>query len=151
MVIQITVQDLMYLLISALAIVSGIFLISILWNIKKVVSNVRSLLENNHESLKKTIKVIPGIIDDVEQISGNVRDSTDKIRVSLPIIIQEVAYVTTAAKGSIEVAGLVMENLGSGINETVATYKIDSPDFIANLRIIEEVIQVVYRTFFATK
>jgi hypothetical protein len=87
----------------------------------------------------------------VGQISTNVRDTIDKLKVSAPVILQEVECVTNAAKGSIELAGVVMENMGSGINETVAAYKKDTPGFMAYFHIIEEVLQIIYRTFSSGK
>jgi len=151
MVIQITVQDLMLFLVCALGIAAGILLLPILWNMKKVVGILRSLVETNQEFVKKTIRTMPGIFENVEQISSNVRETTDKLKVSVPVILQEVECVTNAAKGSIELAGVVMENVGSEINETVAAYKKDTPGFMAYFHIIEEVLQIIYRTFSSSK
>jgi hypothetical protein len=151
MIIQVTLQDLMLFLVCALGIVAGILLIPILWNIKKVVGIIRPLIETNQEFIKKTIRTMPVIIENVEQISIDVRETTDKLKVSVPVIIQEVESVTSAAKGSIELAGAVMENMGSGINETVAAYKKDAPDFMTYVHIIEEALQIIYRTFSSSK
>ncbi|MFA4884940.1 MAG: hypothetical protein WC601_04055 [Desulfotomaculaceae bacterium] len=147
MVIQITLQDLMLFLVCALGIAAGILLLPILWNIKKVVGILRPLVETNQEFFKKTIRTMPVIFENVEQISSNVRETTDKLKVSVPVILQEVECVTNAAKGSIE----LMENMGSGIIETAAAYKKDNPDFMAYFHIIEEVLQIIYRTFYSSK
>jgi len=151
MVIQVTLQDLMLFLVSALGIVAGILLLPILWNIKKVVGILKPLVETNQEFVKKTIKTIPGIFENVGQISNNVRETTDKLKVSVPVILKEVEYTTNAAKGSIELAGVVMENMGSGINEAVATYKKDTPGFMDYFHSIEEILQILYRTFSSSK
>ena len=151
MVIQITLQDLMFFLVCALGIAAGILLLPILWNMKKVVGILRSLVETNQEFVKKTIRTMPGIFENVEQISSNVRETTDKLKVSVPMILQEVECVTNAAKGSIELAGVVMENMGSGINETIAAYKKNIPGFMAYLQIFEEALQIIYRTFSSGK
>jgi hypothetical protein len=151
MLIQFTLQDLMLFLVCALGIVAGIFLLPILWNIKRLVGILRPLVETNQEFIKKTIRTMPGIFENVGQISSNVRDTTDKLKVSLPLILQDVEYATNAAKGSIESAGVVMENMGSGINETVAYYKNEPSGFMAYFRIIEEIVQIIYRTFSSGK
>lgn len=151
MVIQFTLQDLMLFLVSALGIAAGILLLPILWNIKKVVGILWPLVETNQEFINKTIRTMPGIFENVGQISSNVRETTDKLKVSVPVILQEVECVTNAAKGSIEFAGVVMENMGSGINETVAAYKKDTPSFTAYFHIIEEVLLIIYRTFSSRK
>ena len=151
MVIQFTLQELMYFLVCALGIAAGILLLPILWNIKKVVGILRPLVETNQESLSKTIRTIPGILENVGQISSNVRETTDKLKISVPVILHEVDCVTNAAKGSIELAGVVIENMGSGINETIATYRKDTSGFMAYLQIFEEALQIIYRTFSSGK
>jgi hypothetical protein len=149
MLIQFTLQDLMIFLVCALGIAAGILLLPILWNIKRMVGVIKPLVESNQEFVKKTMKTMPGIFENVGQISSNVRDTTDKLKVSLPVILKDVEYAANAAKGSIESAGVVMGNMGSEINETVADYKKDTSGFMAYFRIIEEIVQIIYRTFAA--
>ena len=151
MLIQFTLHDLMFFLVGALGITAGILLLPILWNIKKMVGILRPLVETNQEFISKTISTMPEIFENVGQISSNVRDTTAKLKVSVPAIIQEVECVTNAAKGSIELAGVVMENMGSGINETIAAYKMDTPDYMAYFHIFEEVLQIIYRNFSSSK
>ena len=151
MVFQFTLQDLMLFLAGVLGIAVGILLVSALWKIKKVVGTLQALLETNQESIKKTVSTMPGIFDNVGQISINVRDTTDKLKISVPVILQEVESVTNAAKGSIELAGAVIENVGSGINETIGVHKRDASGFMAYLHIFEEVFQIIYRTFSSRK
>ena len=151
MVIQITLQSLMLFLVCSLAIIAIAMLLPILWNMKKVSGILRALLEGNQEIIKTTVKTMPGIFENVGQITSNVRDTTDKLKVSVPVIFQEVEYVTNTAKGSIELAGLVVGNVSSGINETISAYRKAAPDLIVYLRIIEEVWQIIYRAFIAKK
>jgi hypothetical protein len=151
MIIQLTLQELMIFLVCSLGIAAGILLIPILWNIKKMVVILRLLVETNQESVQKSFIKMPGIFENIGQISSNVRETTDKLNIAVPVIIQEVESVTNAAKGSLELAGVVMANVGSGINETIATYQRDTVDFIAYFHIFEEVLQMIYRTFSSSK
>ena len=151
MIIQFTLQDLMFFLAGVLGIAAGIFLIYVLWKIKKVVSTFQNFLETNQESIKKTVSTMPGIFDNVGQISINVRDTTDKLKISAPVILQDVESITNAAKESIELAGDVIENVDSGVNETLCDHKGDTSDFMAYLDIFEEVVQIVYRIFSSEK
>jgi predicted PurR-regulated permease PerM len=141
----------MIFLVCALGIAVGILLLPILWNIKKVAGSLRMLIETNQEYINQTVKTMPVTFENVGQISSNVRDTTDKLNISVPSILQEVEYVTSAAKGSIESVGAVIENVGSGINETIATYKKDAPDYMAYVHIFEEVLLIVCRTFSPAK
>ena len=151
MVIQFTLQDLMIFLVCAFVIAAAALSLPILWNMTKMVGILRSLVETNQEFINKTIKTMPGTFENAGQISSNVRETTDKLKISVPAILQEVEYVTNAAKGSIELAGVVIENVGSGINETIATYKKDTQDYVAYFHIFEEVLQIIYRTFTSRK
>jgi len=141
----------MLFLLCAVGITAGILLIPILWNIKKAVSIFQSLLETNQDLIKKTINTMPGIFQNAEQIGSNLSETTHMLKVSAPVILQEVEYVTSAAKGSIELAGVVIENMGSGFNETAAAYRKDTPDFVSYIHIIEEIVQIIYRTFSSGK
>ena len=114
MVIQFTLQELMYFLVAVLGIAAGIILLSILWHIKKMLGNLRTYLERG---------TITGIIENADHISSNVRETTDRFRISTPVILQEVEGVANAARGSIE-TGLM-----------------------GYLHIFEEVVQIVYRIF----
>ncbi|MBU7005619.1 hypothetical protein [Phosphitispora fastidiosa] len=112
---------------------------------------MRALVETNQEFINKTIRTLPGIFENVGQISSDVRETTDKLKVSVPVILQEVECVTNTAKGSIELAGVVVENMGSGINETIAAYKKDTSGFMAYFHIIEEVLEIIYRILSSSK
>jgi len=151
LIFQFTLQDLMLFMICVLAITAGILLLPILWNIKKMVGSLRILVETNQEYINKTIKTMPETFEDVGQISRNIRQTTDDLNISVPVILQEVEYVTNAAKGSIELAGIMIENMDSGINETIASYKKDTPEFMTYFKIFEEVLQIIYRTFSSSR
>src|SRR5665648_434644 len=138
MIIQFTLQDLMFFLAGVLGIAAGIFLIYVLWKIKKVVSTFQNFLETNQESIKKTVSTMPEIFDNVGQISINVRDTTDKLKISAPVILQDVESITNAAKESIELAGDVIENVDSGVNETMGVHKEDTSDLMFYLSITFE-------------
>jgi hypothetical protein len=141
----------MLFLVCAVGIAAGILLLPILWNIKKVIGILRLLVETNQEIMNKTIRTMPGIFENIGQISSNARETSDQLRISVPVILNEVECITSAAKGSIELAGVVMVNMGSGFNETIAAYKKDTPDFMAYIHIIEEVMQIIYRIFSSNK
>jgi len=151
MVIQFTLQDLILSLVGALTITAGILLIPILWNVKGMVAVLRPLVHGNRERIEEVLKTIPVILENARHISGNMRETTDGLRVAVPVILQEVQSATSAAKGSMELAGAVVENVRLGINETVGSFKKDSPNFVAYINIFEEVLQIIYRTFYAAK
>lgn len=141
----------MLFLVCALGIVAGVLLLPVIWNLKKVVGVLRPLLETNQEYINKAMKTLPGTFENMGQISINVRETTDKLKISLPVILQDVEYTTNSAKGSAQLAGVVMENLSSGINETVADYRNNSQGIMAYIHFFKEVVQIIYRTFSSSK
>jgi methyl-accepting chemotaxis protein len=151
MVIQFTLQDLMIFLVCAFVIAAAALSLPILWNMTKMVGILRSLVETNQESINKTIRTMPGILENVGQISSDVRETTDKLKISVPVILQDVESVTNTAKESIELAGAVVENMGSGINETIAAYEKEKSNIVAYLHIFEEVLEIICRTFSCSK
>lgn len=151
MLIQFTLVELMLFLVCILGIAAGIVLIPILWDLKKVTGTCRSLLESNQEYVKTTIRTLPAVLQNMEHVSGNVRETTDKLKVSVPGFLEEVERAASAAKGSIKLTGDVIENIGSEINGALASYKKASNNFIAYFRIIEEVLQIICRTLSSSK
>lgn len=151
MLIQFSLQDLMLFLLYGLGIVAGILLLPILWDIKKVIGSLRSLVETNHEIINKSIRTMPGILQNMEQTSSNVKETTDQLKLSVPVILREVEFVTSAAKGNIKLASVMMENIGFGVNETIAVTKQDISGVMDYIHIFEEILQIIYRTFSSRK
>ncbi len=151
MVIQFTIQEFMYFLVGVLGVAAGILLLSILWHLQKAIRVVRTLIDTSQEDIGKTISTMPGIFTNVEQISSDVRETTDKLKISVPAILHEVEGVTNVSKVNIELAGEVMEKASLGITETITKINDDIPDFVGYLHIFEEVLQILYRTFLTKK
>lgn len=150
MLIQFTLQELMLFLISALGIVAGMLLLPILWNIKKIIGILRPQVEASQEIINQSIIMMPGILENVEQISSNVRETTDHLKISAPVILQEVEFVTTAAKGNLALASVMMENIGFGVNTTIAAgCKKDATVLMDYIHIFEEILQIIYRNYSA--
>ncbi|MCM1567696.1 MAG: hypothetical protein FNP40_02730 [Dehalobacter sp. 4CP] len=151
MIIQFSLQNLIIFLVCGIGIAAGILLLPILRDIKKAVGVLRSLLETNQEFINQSIGTMPGILENAEQISNNARDTTDKLKISVPVILQEVEQATHAARGSFETTNVVIENIGSGINETLATYQKETSSIANYLHILEEVIRIISRSLSSSK
>jgi len=149
MIIQITLQELMIIVVCVFAVAASLLLLPILWDLKKVVGILRPMLETNQESIKKTIKVLPEIFENARHISKNLRETTDDFKISAPLILKEVESASNSAKESIEMAGVIVEKLSFGSNKV--TYNEDGNGFMSYLYIFEEVLQIVYRTFSSSK
>lgn len=84
---------------------------------------MRPLVETNQELIKKSIRTMLATFENEGQISNNVREATNKLKILVPAILQEVECVTNSAKESIEIVGVAIDNVGSGVIDTVADFK----------------------------
>ncbi len=151
MVIQFTLQDLLLFLGCTLVIAIGIISLPVLWDIKKITGTLRSLVETNEDSIQKSIRTIPGILENTEHISNNVRDTTDKFKTTVPVILQEAEYVSHAAKESIEITSAAIEQVSSEVIDTVDAFKKNTSDFATYYHIITELLQTLYRAYTSRK
>lgn len=151
MVVEITLQNLMVFLVGTLGVVAGVFLLIILWDIKKIVGVLRPLVETNQQFVSETISTMPGIFENIEQISHNARETSDELKVLVPEIVQEVETITTSAKGSIELTGTLIEKVDSKINDIIDTYQKDKRAIMTYFHVFEEFVQFIYRKFSPSK
>lgn len=151
MVIQFTLQDLLLFLGCALLAVIGIFLIAILWKMNKVIGTFRSMVESNQDSISRTIRTLPGIMENAEQISSNVKITTDQLKVSGPVILKDAEFVANATKDGVEIASAAIINVSTGVNDTVDAIKQEAEDFGAYFHIAAEIIKIIIRAFSSGK
>jgi len=151
MVIQFTLQDLLLFLGCALLAVIGVFLIIILWKTNKVIGTFRSMVESNQDSINRTIRTLPGIMENAEQISSNVKITTDQLKVSGPVILKDAEFVASAAKDGVEIASAAIINVSTGVNDTVDAIKQEAEDFGAYFHIAAEIIKIIIRAFSSGK
>lgn len=76
-------------------------------------------------------------------ISSNVRDTIDKLKLSIPVILQEAECVAHAAKESVEMASAAIDNVSSGVIDMVAAFKKDTSAFTTYFYVITDVVQTI--------
>jgi hypothetical protein len=153
MVVQFVLQDLLMYLLYILGITAIVLLIPVLLKAGKVVGMARAMLLKNQESIQRSIRSLPVILENAGRVSQNSKEITNQLRFSIPVIAKEVEEAARVAKDDLETAGNVLERMGSSINETVASYK-DTPGnapeptgFMAYVPLIKEVLQLIEHTF----
>jgi uncharacterized protein YoxC len=149
--IQFTLQDLFMFLSFLLVLAIGILLISVLWNMKKVTGIIRSVLEKNLNEIERTVQSMPEIAENMEQITGNISETTETFNASFPEILEDTASITHSAKNAVETVNAVVENLGCGIVDTVSSYKKNEGTFLNYLHIFEDVLQIIVSIFLPRK
>lgn len=151
MIIQFTLQDLLLFLGCVLLAVIGVLLVAILWKINKVMGTCRSMVETHQDSINRTIKALPGIMENAEQISSNVKITTDQLKISGPVILKDAEFVANATKDGVETASAAIINVSTGVNDTVDAIKQEAEEFGAYFHIAAEIIKIIIRAFSSGK
>lgn len=147
MVIQFTLQDLMLFLGVVLLAVIGALIIAILWKTNKMVGTVRKILDSNQDSINRTIQTVPGIMANTELITGNVKETTDQFKETLPLILKDAEFISHAAKDGVEIASATIVNVSTGINDTVDAIKQEASDLFTYFNIVKEIIKIIIHAF----
>lgn len=147
MVIQMTVQEIVIFIACIIGFVAGILLVAILWDIKKIVGVFRPVIQKNKAGLQTAIGMIPVIVQNAAQISSDVKETTEKLKVAVPVILEDAQWVAHATKGSIQLATVAVENVGSGILDTVEAYKRAVPSIASYICVVQEIVQIIARMF----
>jgi len=151
MLIQFTLQDLLLFLGCTLLAVIGVFLIVILWKTNKIVGTFRKMVDDNQDAVNRSLKALPGIMENTEQISINVKDTTDKLRVSVPVILKDAEFVANKTKDGVEIASSAIINVSTGVNDTVDAIKQEASDIGTYFHIVTEIIKIIIHSFSSGK
>lgn len=151
MLIQFTVQDLLIFLGSALLGIIGVLLILILWKTNKVMGAFRVIVDSNQEMIKKSLKTLPGIMENTEQISSNVKATTDKLNEAFPGMLKDTEYITHETKNAVEAASSAVMNVSTGVNDTVDAIKQEASDFGTYFHIVTEIVKIIFHSFSSSK
>lgn len=57
----------------------GVYLVMLVYQLFKAVQRINSILESNKENIDNTLKEIPGIVENVNVITGSVKQKTEII------------------------------------------------------------------------
>jgi methyl-accepting chemotaxis protein len=151
MLIQFTLQDLLLFLGSALLGIIGVLLILILWKANKVMGTFRIMIDSNQELIKRSLKTLPEIMENTEQISSNIKGTTDKLNEAFPGMLKDTEYITHETKNAVEAASTAVMNVSTGVNDTVDAIKQDASDFGTYFHIVTEIIKIIFRSFSSGK
>lgn len=151
MIIQFTVQDLLMFLGFTLLAVIGILLILILWKANKVMGTFRALIDSNRDGLQKSIGSLPGIIENADHITQNMRVTTDQLSLSGPVILKDAEFISGAAKEGVKTASAAIVNVSTGVSDTVDAIRLDVSGFADYFHIAAEIIKIIIHAFSSKK
>lgn len=78
MPVTIDLRILAWFVIFCIAVAIGVLLIILIKNCLKVVDKVNKLLDNNSESIGKTLEVLPVTLKSVDELAGSAKGTLDK-------------------------------------------------------------------------
>jgi len=151
MIIQFTLQDLLLFLGCILVTVIGVLLVAVLWKLNKVMGTCKSMVETNKDSINKAMKALPGIMENSEEISKNIKITSDQLSKSGPLILKDAEFITHTAKDGVEIASAAIVNVSTGVNDTVDAIKQEASEFSTYFHIAAEIIKIIIHAFSSGK
>lgn len=118
MEITFTIQDLGIFIGWMLLLAVGVFLILVLWKLFRILGRVQAAMTAHHDDIDRSIKAMPGIMENAEKVTENLKDTTDQI-----------AYAS------------------EGVGDTVDVIREGAEDFGTYFHIISEIIKVIVHAF----
>jgi predicted PurR-regulated permease PerM len=76
---QITLGQLIMTILVIIGGVLGVYLAMLVYQLFKAVQKINSILDSNKENIDNTMKSIPGIVENVNVITGSVKQKTELI------------------------------------------------------------------------
>lgn len=126
MPVTIDLRVLAWFVIFCIAVVVGIFLIILLRNCLKVVDKVNKILDNNSESIGKTLEVLPATIKSVDGLAGS-------------------------AKGTLDKTNSIIATVEDTITETVDSFTFNAENVLNVINVASTVIRSIISAFSAKK
>lgn len=151
MLIQFTVQDLLVFVGCVLLGIIAVLLICVLWKANQIMGTVRKSVDANRDAFEKTVQSLPGIMENAEQISKNLKVTTDQLSVSGPVILKDVEYVTNATKNGVDIASSAIINVSTGVNDTVDALKQEASELSSYFHLAAEIIKIIIHAFSSGK
>ena len=88
---------------------------------------------------------IPGIINNTDQALNNINVISEGVKSMAPGILREIESAAKTAKVSIESASETISRFGSDDSRSDSGSKKETEGFMSYVRIIEEIIEIIYR------
>ena len=149
--IQFTWQELLVFLGCVLLGAIGVLLVGILWKANKIMGTFRKSVDANQDAFSKTVQSLPGIMGNAEEISKNLKVTTDQLSISGPLILKDAEHVSNAAKNGVDIASSAIINVSTGVNDTVDAIKQEASEVSSYFHIAAEIIKIIIHAFSSGK
>ncbi|OEH84911.1 hypothetical protein BHU72_06880 [Desulfuribacillus stibiiarsenatis] len=72
MTITISFIDVAYFLLFSILVVAGVYLITVLWRLNKILKEVQIFLENHRHNIDRSLDAVPDILDNINGTSESI-------------------------------------------------------------------------------
>jgi hypothetical protein len=115
-----------WFVIFCIAIVIGVFLIILLRNCLKVLDKVNKIIQNNSESIEKTL-------------------------IALPSTVQSIDELAISAKGTLDKATSVVATVEDTVTETIDSFSFNAENVLSIINIASSVVKSIISAFSTSK
>lgn len=122
MEVTVDLSVLAWFVIFCIAVVLGVFLIILIVNCLKVVNKVNRLLDDNSESIGKTLNGLPAAVKSVDELA-------------------------VSAKGTLDKANSVVATVEDTVTETIDSFSLNAENILSIINIASSVIKSIISAF----
>jgi uncharacterized protein YoxC len=148
--VTVTLYDLGLLVLFVLMVVAITYFIVIARKFYDLLGNVHKTLEANETNIKRTLTVLPEMLEKADDIASNVQLGAREFGTSVPTIIHNFSAISDSLRDSADLVVDSVDLIGTGISETVYNVKERSDDVISYVKIIMEAMHYIVN-YFTTK
>lgn len=141
--VTVTLYDLGLLVLFGLLVVAIIYFIVIARKFYDLLGNLHKTLEANETNIKRTLAVLPEMLEKTDDIASNIQLGTREFGTSLPTIIHNFGAISDSLRNSADLVVNSVDLIGTGISETVYNVKERSGDVVSYVKIIVEALHYI--------
>jgi len=138
--VTLTLYDLGLLVLFILFVVAIIYFIIIARKFYELLGNVHKTLEANETNIKRTLTVLPEMLEKTDDIASNMQVGAREFGTSAPTIIHNFSSISHSLKDSADLVVTSVDLIGTELSETVYNVKEKSGDVVSYVKIIMEAL-----------
>lgn len=141
--VSVTLYDLGLLVLFGLLVVAITYFIVIARKFYDLLGNVHKTLEANETNIKRTLAVLPEMLEKTDDIASNMQLGAREFGTAVPTIIHNFSAISDSLRDSADLVVDSVDLIGTGISETVYNVKERSGDVVSYVKIIVEALHYI--------
>jgi uncharacterized protein YoxC len=141
--VTVTLYDLGLLVLFVLLVVAITYFIVIARKFYALLGNVHKTIEANETNIKRTLTVLPEMLEKADDIASNMQAGAREFGTSVPTIMHNFSAISDSLRDSADLVVDSVDLIGTGISETVYNVKERSSDVASYAKIIMEALHYI--------